>query len=345
MSRAERRRKQREELKVIVEHKKREDFAKEFIKEFTPAQITKIHQYAEVLKEIEIKKGIEVIEKFGNVVMSNAIQGALAKHTSISLEDYKEILKTVREFGIEDADAITTKTKKDGKIGQITIDQGMEEFYMAIEKKENELINRAKELLNQKFNQKKVVENLKKEFSVPSGAANIACRRAKEELLNTAIKNVVKEAEQNKTINAAKVESVKEKVIKYLDENVDKIQAQNKADIIKTIKNIFKITESTADTYYYAWKKQYIKASNSTNKVEEEKINSNINKNLEKKKEVKKMKELSIVDQLKEKLKNCSNERVSLNAAISEIKSKLEVVERNEKAIKTAVNALEGVIL
>lgn len=344
MSRAERRRLERENLKVLSEHKKRQEFAEKFMKEFTPAQILKIHKYAEILKEIEIREASNVIEKFSNVVMSNAIQGALAGLTDLDTSKYHEILKAIREYGIEDAAAITKKTKSDGKAGQITVYQGMEEFYMAIEKKDVQMINKAKELLQQKYNQKRVIELLKKEFSVPTGAANIAFRKAKEMLLKEAVKEVAKEVTESKIepVTVIKTETVKEKVIKYLNSKVDEIQNKQKNDIIKDIKKTFKITDSTAESYYYAWKKQYIVPANP---IKEPVASANTNKKVEGNGEVKKMKELSIVEQLKEKLEGYSNERVTLNAAISEIKTKLEEVEKSEKAIKTAVNALEGVIL
>ena len=366
MSRAERRRKQREELKVLSVQKKREEFANKFIKDFTPAQINRIHQYAEVLKEVEIKKGIEIIEKFGNVIMGNAIQGALAMHTDISTEQYEEILKTIREFGLEDAEAVTNKTKKEGKMGQITIDQGMEEFYMAIEKKDVEMITKAKELIKAKINQKKVIEALKKEFKVPTGSANIAFRKAKEQILKEAVKEVVKEATKD-IIEPVRVETIKEQVIKYLNSIADKIDNKTKSEILVEIKKKFKVTASTADTYYYAWKKQYVGSENckpvelvvapkelapapkETKTGGKMILKTNVNRVLEDKKEEKKeveeMKEVSILEQLKGKLSDCSLKKESLKAKILVLQCDLEQAEKDEKAITVAVNALEGVNL
>lgn len=348
MSRAERRRKQREELKVLAENKKREHFADSFIKEFTPAQLLKIHKYAEILKEIEIKEGISIIEKFANIVIGNAIQGALAEHTDINTEDYPKILKSVRSLGIEDGDAIMARTKKSGKMRQITAAEGMEEFYMSIEKKDVQMINKAKELLQQKYNQKRVIETLKKEFSVPTGAANIAFRKAKEILLNETIKEVAKEATKD-IIEPVRTTTIKEKVIEHLNKS-EKITFRTKAEIIKEIKKKFKITDATADTYYYAWKKQYMNSNNCKPievvekevKVEKEEnpvLNNNENKGVEK------MNETTILDQLKDKLNYFLEEKENLKSELNTIQTKLQEIEKNEKAVTVAVNALEGVNL
>ena len=364
MSRAERRRLERENLRVISEKKKKEDFANTLIKEFTPSQIIKIHKYAEILKDVEIKKGIELVEKFGNVVMCNAVQGALAQHTELSTEDYGKILATIREFGIEDAAAITAKTKKEGKEGLITIDQGMEEFYMAIEKKHVEMIERAKELLKQKFNQKKIIESLKKEFSVPTGAANLAFRKAKEQRVGETLKEVAQEVAKDivKPVEPVKEESTKQQVIKYLNAEVNNMENKTNKEILKTIEKKFHVADSTAKAYYYAWKKEYmgsekcepsyftntstITTENVVEPVETEKIkiDTNINR-IEEKKEVNKMNELSIVDQLKHQLEvACEDEHLFENR-IKEMQDKLEETKKRAIALKTAINALEGVNL
>lgn len=367
MSRAERRRLERENLRVISEKKKKEDFANTLIKEFTPSQIIKIHKYAEILKDVEIKKGIELVEKFGNVVMCNAVQGALAQHTELSTEDYGKILATIREFGIEDAAAITAKTKKEGKEGLITIDQGMEEFYMAIEKKHVEMIERAKELLKQKFNQKKIIESLKKEFSVPTGAANLAFRKAKEQRVSETLKEVAQEVTKDivkpvKPVEPVKEESTKQQVIKYLNAEVNNMENKTNKEILRKIEKKFHVADSTAKAYYYAWKKEYMgsekcEPSYFTNtstittenvvepvKTEKIKIDTNINR-IEEKKEVNKMNELSIVDQLKHQLEvACEDEHLFENR-IKEMQDKLEETKKRAIALKTAINALEGVNL
>ena len=364
MSRAERRRLERENLRVISEKKKKEDFANTLIKEFTPSQIIKIHKYAEILKDVEIKKGIELVEKFGNVVMCNAVQGALAQHTELSTEDYGKILATIREFGIEDAAAITAKTKKEGKEGLITIDQGMEEFYMAIEKKHVEMIERAKELLKQKFNQKKIIESLKKEFSVPTGAANLAFRKAKEQRVGETLKEVAQEVAKDivKPVEPVKEESTKQQVIKYLNAEVNNMENKTNKEILRKIEKKFHVADSTAKAYYYAWKKEYMgsekcEPSYFTNtstittenvvepvKIEKIKIDTNINR-IEEKKEVNKMNELSIVDQLKHQLEvACEDEHLFENR-IKEMQDKLEETKKRAIALKTAINALEGVNL
>lgn len=364
MSRAERRRLERENLRVISEKKKKEDFANTLIKEFTPSQIIKIHKYAEILKDVEIKKGIELVEKFGNVVMCNAVQGALAQHTELSTEDYGKILATIREFGIEDAAAITAKTKKEGKEGLITIDQGMEEFYMAIEKKHVEMIERAKELLKQKFNQKKIIESLKKEFSVPTGAANLAFRKAKEQRVGETLKEVAQEVAKEiiKPVEPVKEESTKQQVIKYLNAEVNNMENKTNKEILRKIEKKFHVADSTAKAYYYAWKKEYMgsekcEPSYFTNtstittenvvepvKTEKIKIDTNINR-IEEKKEVNKMNELSIVDQLKHQLEvACEDEHLFENR-IKEMQDKLEETKKRAIALKTAINALEGVNL
>ena len=364
MSRAERRRLERENLRVISEKKKKEDFANTLIKEFTPSQIIKIHKYAEILKDVEIKKGIELVEKFGNVVMCNAVQGALAQHTELSTEDYGKILATIREFGIEDAAAITAKTKKEGKEGLITIDQGMEEFYMAIEKKHVEMIERAKELLKQKFNQKKIIESLKKEFSVPTGAANLAFRKAKEQRVGETLKEVAQEVAKDivKPVEPVKEESTKQQVIKYLNAEVNNMENKTNKEILRKIEKKFHVADSTAKAYYYAWKKEYmgsekcepsyftntstITTENVVEPVETEKIkiDTNINR-IEEKKEVNKMNELSIVDQLKHQLEvACEDEHLFENR-IKEMQDKLEETKKRAIALKTAINALEGVNL
>lgn len=367
MSRAERRRLERENLRVISEKKKKEDFANTLIKEFTPSQIIKIHKYAEILKEVEIKKGIELVEKFGNVVMCNAVQGALAQHTELSTEDYGKILATIREFGIEDAAAITAKTKKEGKEGLITIDQGMEEFYMAIEKKHVEMIERAKELLKQKFNQKKIIESLKKEFSVPTGAANLAFRKAKEQRVSETLKEVAQEVTKDivkpvKPVEPVKEESTKQQVIKYLNAEVNNMENKTNKEILRKIEKKFHVADSTAKAYYYAWKKEYMgsekcEPSYFTNtstittenvvepvKTEKIKIDTNINR-IEEKKEVNKMNELSIVEQLKHQLEvACEDEHLFENR-IKEMQDKLEETKKRAIALKTAINALEGVNL
>ena len=364
MSRAERRRLERENLRVISEKKKKEDFANTLIKEFTPSQIIKIHKYAEILKDVEIKKGIELVEKFGNVVMCNAVQGALAQHTELNTEDYGKILATIREFGIEDAAAITAKTKKEGKEGLITIDQGMEEFYMAIEKKHVEMIERAKELLKQKFNQKKIIESLKKEFSVPTGAANLAFRKAKEQRVGETLKEVAQEVAKEiiKPVEPVKEESTKQQVIKYLNAEVNNMENKTNKEILKTIEKKFHVADSTAKIYYYAWKKEYMgsekcEPSYFTNtstittenvvepvKTEKIKIDTNINR-IEEKKEVNKMNELSIVEQLKHQLEiTCEDEHLFENR-IKEMQDKLEETKKRAIALKTAINALEGVNL
>ena len=376
MSRAERRRLERENLRVISEKKKKEDFANTLIKEFTPSQIIKIHKYAEILKDVEIKKGIELVEKFGNVVMCNAVQGALAQHTELNTEEYGKILATIREFGIEDAAAITAKTKKEGKEGLITIDQGMEEFYMAIEKKHVEMIERAKELLKQKFNQKKIIESLKKEFSVPTGAANLAFRKAKEQRVGETLKEVAQEVAKEiiKPVEPVKEESTKQQVIKYLNAEVNNIENKTNKEILKTIEKKFHVADSTAKAYYYAWKKEYMGSEKcepvyfatteyigsekcepvyfaTTEKkvvepveTEKIKIDTNINR-IEEKKEVNKMNELSIVDQLKHQLEvACEDEHLFENR-IKEMQDKLEETKKRAIALKTAINALEGVNL
>lgn len=363
MSRAERRRLERESLRVISEKKKKEDFANTLIKEFTPSQIIKIHKYAEILKDVEIKKGIELVEKFGNVVMCNAVQGALAQHTELSTEDYGKILATIREFGIEDAAAITAKTKKEGKEGLITIDQGMEEFYMAIEKKHVEMIERAKELLKQKFNQKKIIESLKKEFSVPTGAANLAFRKAKEQRVGETLKEVAQEVAKDivkpvEPVEPVKEESTKQQVIKYLNAEVNNMENKTNKEILRKIEKKFHVADSTAKAYYYAWKKEYMGSEKcepvyfaTTEKkvvepveTEKIKIDTNINR-IEEKKEVNKMNELSIVDQLKHQLEvACEDEHLFENR-IKEMQDKLEETKKRAIALKTAINALEGVNL